>query len=56
MNYSEYIAENLEKSIIFSEYIAENLDKMISYSEYVASSLRDNTHNKLIERRNKIEK
>lgn len=42
MNYSEYIAENLEKSIIFSEYIA--------------SSLRDNTHNKLIERRNKIEK
>ena len=40
----------------YSEYIAENLDKMISYGEYVASSLMDDINNKLIERRNKIEK
>jgi len=39
IDYAEYIAENLEKSVQYSEYIAENLDKNLEYSEYLAENL-----------------
>ncbi len=39
MDYRDYIAENLDKSISYSEYIMENLDKSISYAEYIAGNL-----------------
>ena len=37
--YTEYIAENLEKNLQYSEYLAENLEKTIKYSEYLAGSV-----------------
>jgi len=36
INYEEYIAEQLGKSIGYSEYIAEQLDRNISYTEYLS--------------------
>lgn len=39
MNYSEYLAEKLSKSIEYSEYLAENIAMNISYSEYLAENL-----------------
>ena len=41
MNYSEYIAANLDKNIKYTEYLAEHLDKNIKYAEYVAESLNN---------------
>ena len=38
INYAEYIAENLDKSINYSEYISENLSP-INYSEYISENL-----------------
>jgi len=37
IDYSEYLAENLDKTIKYSEYLAKNMDKTIKYSEYVSS-------------------
>jgi hypothetical protein len=45
MNYSEYLAENLDNTITYSEYLAENLDNTITYSEYIAENL-DNYYRK----------
>ena len=42
MNYSEYIAENLDVNIKYSEYIVDNLENNNSYSEYIAESLENN--------------
>jgi hypothetical protein len=39
MNYTEYIAENIDKSMQYNEYIAEHLDNAITYTEYIADSL-----------------
>ena len=36
MNYSDYLAENLDKNIEYSEYLA---DRNVSYSEYLAENL-----------------
>jgi hypothetical protein len=38
-NYSDYLAEKLEKNIKYSEYVAESIDKNISYSSYLADNL-----------------
>jgi len=53
MNYSEYIAENVDNLINYNDYIANNL---INYNDYIASSLMIDIDYKLIERRNKIRK
>ena len=39
MNYSNYIAEEIDKSISYSEYIVENVDKSIGYAEYIAEKI-----------------
>lgn len=39
MNYAEYIAESLSKSIEYSEYLAESLHKSTTYEEYIAECL-----------------
>lgn len=50
ITYSEYIAENLDKSIAYSEYVAGNLDNSIAYTEYLAGSLYiDDRKNKRME-------
>lgn len=38
IQYSEYICENIDKSISYTEYLSESFDKKISYSEYLKSS------------------
>lgn len=37
--YSEYLAENLENSILHGDYLAENLEGSISYNKYLAENL-----------------
>lgn len=59
MNYTEYIAENIDKYINYTEYIAENIDNCIDYTEYLAANLSKNynmlTRNQIINsRKNKI--
>lgn len=39
INYVDYIAENLDRTIQYSEYLAENIDKNINYTEYIAENL-----------------
>lgn len=39
INYSQYIAEQIDKSISYTEYLAENLAQGISYSEYLSKEL-----------------
>ena len=39
MDYSEYIAQNLDKNIKYTEYLAEHLDKNIQYADYIAENL-----------------
>jgi hypothetical protein len=39
IDYSAYLAENIDKTISYSEYISEHLDKNISYSEYLSENL-----------------
>jgi hypothetical protein len=41
IQYSEYLAENVDKGIAYSEYLGENLDKGIAYTEYVAEKLNN---------------
>lgn len=38
IQYSEYIAESIDKSISYTEYLSDSFDKKISYSEYLKSS------------------
>ena len=39
IKHSDYLAENLEKSINYSNYLAEKLDKSIDYSDYISENL-----------------
>lgn len=39
MDYSDYIAENLDKCIDYNDYITENLDECIDYTDYIAEHL-----------------
>ena len=36
IDYKEYIAEQINKSISYSEYVAEQIDINISYTEYLS--------------------
>ena len=36
INYQEYIAEQINKSISYSEYVAQQIDRNISYTEYLS--------------------
>jgi hypothetical protein len=38
IQYSEYLAESIDKSISYTEYLSDSFDKKISYSEYLKSS------------------
>ena len=38
INYSEYVAESIDKSISYTEYLSDSLDRKISYSEHLKSS------------------
>jgi hypothetical protein len=38
IQYSEYIAESIDKSISYTEYLSDSFDRKISYSEYLKSS------------------
>ena len=40
INYSQYIAEQIDRSISYTKYIAENLSQGISYSEYLAERIK----------------
>jgi len=35
VNYSEYVSEQIDKSMSYTEYVADNLSSIISYSEYL---------------------
>ena len=37
--YSEYICQNLDKSINYSEYLVENLDRTVKYADYISEHL-----------------
>ncbi len=39
MKYSNYLAENLDKNIVYEEYIIEQLGDSIDYANYVAEQL-----------------
>lgn len=39
IDYSEYVAENLDRTTKYIEYLSENLNKTVDYSEYVAENL-----------------
>jgi len=39
INYAEYLAENIDKTLQYAEYLAENIDKSIDYSDYIAKNL-----------------
>jgi hypothetical protein len=39
IEYSEYIAESLDKNISYLNTLAENVDNSIAYSEYLAESV-----------------
>ena len=39
VNYSEYVAEQIDKSMSYTEYIAEQIDRTISYSEYTVEKI-----------------
>lgn len=41
INYTEYLLDNLDKTISYTEYIAENINEEydISYSDYLAESI-----------------
>jgi hypothetical protein len=36
IDYKEYIAEQINKSISYSEYVADQIDRNISYTEYLS--------------------
>jgi hypothetical protein len=36
IDYKEYLAEQINNSIVYSEYLAEQIDKNISYTEYLS--------------------
>ena len=40
INYEEYVAEQINKSISYSEYVAEQIDRNISYTEYLSGMQR----------------
>lgn len=40
INYSQYIAEMIDRSINYTEYLAENLAQGISYSEYLSERIK----------------
>ena len=42
ISYSEYICENVSKSIDYTEYLAEQLNITISYTEYIAENIDKN--------------
>ena len=40
INYSQYIAEMIDRSISYTEYLAENLAQDVSYSEYLSERIK----------------
>lgn len=50
INYSQYVAEYLDKNISYAEYVAENAyaEKAhnLSYSEYIAERIDKSTYDK----------
>lgn len=40
INYSQYLAEIIDRSISYTEYLAENLSQDISHSEYLAKRIK----------------
>jgi hypothetical protein len=36
IDYKEYIADQINKSISYSEYVADQIDRNISYTEYLS--------------------
>lgn len=36
IDYEEYVAEQLSKSIAYSEYVSEQIDRNINFSEYLS--------------------
>lgn len=56
-NYSDYLAEKLDKDITYSEYIAKQLDSDISYSDYVYENLnREIKYSDYIDEYNYVER
>jgi len=39
VNYSEYVSEQIDKSMSYTEYVADNISSIISYSEYLAEPI-----------------
>lgn len=46
IRYSQYIAENIDKTISYGEYISENLNQAITYSQYVSEPIYKSIYNK----------
>jgi iron uptake system EfeUOB component EfeO/EfeM len=40
VNYSEYVSEQIDKSMSYTEYVADNLSSIISYSEYLSEKIK----------------
>jgi hypothetical protein len=40
VNYSEYVSEQIDKSMIYTEYVADHLSSIISYSEYLSEKIK----------------
>lgn len=47
IEYSEYLSENLKKSISYSDYLVKNIDMGISYTEYLSNSLFSKKHDRM---------
>lgn len=39
VNYTQYISEQIDRTISYTEHIAEQIDRTISYSEYTAEKI-----------------
>ncbi len=40
VNYSEYVSEQIDKSMSYTEYVADNISSIISYSEYLSEKIK----------------
>jgi iron uptake system EfeUOB component EfeO/EfeM len=40
VNYSEYVSEQIDKSMSYTDYVADNLSSIISYSEYLSEKIK----------------
>ena len=52
IDYTEYLKENLNKSIAYSEYVAEQIDRNISYTEYLSGAYDTKNYKRKIKIKN----